>query len=188
MELVEAVLTPRVGGWDFRNPHFQLLQWSVRDCGSGGNMTCAAVFWIAAQIIEQRRSGLQFLPSRNRLAPLRYNPAISCVLKRTSIRGTNFIACWACTEMFKSLISRPNRIRFSKISCYRPLGPYDFDFCNKSKKKISCLCTSNKIYFSDRLTIDKFKILRLIFSAILVGTCVLKVFLFSSNQKNSILI
>ncbi len=52
-----------------------------------------------------------------------------------SIRGTDFIACWACAEMFKSRISRPNRIRFSKISCYRPLGPYGFGFCKKSQKK-----------------------------------------------------
>ncbi len=52
-----------------------------------------------------------------------------------SIRGTDFIACWACAEMFKSQISRPNRIRFSKISCYRPLWPYGFVFCKKSKKK-----------------------------------------------------
>ncbi len=58
-----------------------------------------------------------------------------------SIRRTDFIACWACAEMFKSQISRPNRIRFSKISCYRPLGPYGFGFCKKSQKKISCLCT-----------------------------------------------
>jgi hypothetical protein len=27
------------------------------------------------------------------------------------------------------------------ISCYRPLGPYDFGFFKKSLKKISCLCT-----------------------------------------------
>jgi hypothetical protein len=52
-----------------------------------------------------------------------------------SICGTDFIACWACAEMFKSRISRPNRIRFSKISCYRPLGPYGFSFCKKIKKK-----------------------------------------------------
>ncbi len=61
-----------------------------------------------------------------------------------SIRGTDFIACWACAKMFKSLISRPNRIRFSKISCYRPLGPYGYGFCKKVKTKISCLCTFNK--------------------------------------------
>ncbi len=60
-----------------------------------------------------------------------------------SILGTDFIACWACAEMFKSRISRPNRIRFSKISCYRPLGPFGFGFCKKSLKKISCLCTFN---------------------------------------------
>jgi hypothetical protein len=53
-----------------------------------------------------------------------------------SIRGTDFIACWACTEMFKSRISRPNRIRFSKNSCYRPLGPYGFGFCKNSIKNI----------------------------------------------------
>ncbi len=35
----------------------------------------------------------------------------------------DFIAGWAYAEMFKSWISWPNRIRFSKISCYRPLGP-----------------------------------------------------------------
>jgi hypothetical protein len=48
-----------------------------------------------------------------------------------SIRATNFIAGWAYAEMFKSRISRPNRIRFSKISCYRPLGPWGFGFCRK---------------------------------------------------------
>ncbi len=40
-----------------------------------------------------------------------------------SIGGYDFIADWAYTEMFKSRISHSNRIRFSKISCYRPLGP-----------------------------------------------------------------
>ncbi len=49
-----------------------------------------------------------------------------------SILGTDFIACWACAEMFKSRISLPIRIRFLKISCYRPLGPYGFGFCKKS--------------------------------------------------------
>ncbi len=52
-----------------------------------------------------------------------------------SILGIDFIACWACAEMFKSRISRPNRIRFSKISCYRPF------LQNKSKQKNSCSCT-----------------------------------------------
>jgi hypothetical protein len=52
-----------------------------------------------------------------------------------SIRWTDFIACWACAEMFKSQISWPNRIWFSKISCYTPLGPYGFGFCKKSIKK-----------------------------------------------------
>jgi hypothetical protein len=37
--------------------------------------------------------------------------------------------------MFKSRISRPNRIRFSKISCYRPLGPNGFGFSKKSQQK-----------------------------------------------------
>ena len=53
-----------------------------------------------------------------------------------SILGTDFIACWACAEMFKSRISLPIRIRFLKISCYRPLEPYGFSFCKKSIKKI----------------------------------------------------
>jgi hypothetical protein len=63
------------------------------------------------------------------------------VQSRLSIHGTNFIAHWAYAEMFKSRISRPNGIRFSKISCYKPLGPYGFGFCKKSQKNISCLCT-----------------------------------------------
>ncbi len=58
-----------------------------------------------------------------------------------SILGTDFTACWACAEMFKSLISLPIRIRFLKISCYRSLGPHGFGFYKKSIKKISCLCT-----------------------------------------------
>ncbi len=63
------------------------------------------------------------------------------VHRMLSIHGTDFIAYWACAEMFKSRISRPNRIRFSKIWYCRPLGPYGFGFCKKVKKKISCLCT-----------------------------------------------
>ncbi len=88
-------------------------------------------------------------------------PAVKCeqflhVQSLLSIRGTNFIAHWAyaerislhaehtwnrfhrmlsMAEMFKSRISRPNGIRFSKISCYRPLRPYGFGFCKKSIKK-----------------------------------------------------
>ncbi len=58
-----------------------------------------------------------------------------------SIRGTDFIACWACAEMFKSRISRPHRIWCSKISCYRPLGPYGFGFCKKSQKKFHAWVT-----------------------------------------------
>ncbi len=56
-----------------------------------------------------------------------------------SIRGTDFIACWACAEMFKSQISRPNWIRFSKISC---AGPWDHMVsvsAKKVKKKIFML-------------------------------------------------
>jgi hypothetical protein len=53
-----------------------------------------------------------------------------------SILETDFIACWACAEMFKSQISRLNRMRFSKISCHRPLGPYGFGFCKKVKKNV----------------------------------------------------
>ncbi len=64
-----------------------------------------------------------------------------------SILGIDFIACWACAEMFKSRISLPIRIRFLKILCYRPLGPYGFGFCKKSQKKKSCLCTFNVIIF-----------------------------------------
>ncbi len=53
-----------------------------------------------------------------------------------SIRGMDFIAGWVYTEMFKSRISRPNRIRFSKISCYRPLGgTIRFRFLQKNSKK-----------------------------------------------------
>ncbi len=51
--------------------------------------------------------------------------------------------------MFKSRISRPNRIRFSIISCYRPLGPYGFGFCKKSKKKFhACVPLSWNLQFS----------------------------------------
>ncbi len=38
-------------------------------------------------------------------------------------------------------ICQPNRLWFSKISCYKPLGPYCFGFCKKNKKKLSCMCT-----------------------------------------------
>ncbi len=98
-------------------------------------------------------------------------PAVKCeqflhVQYMLSIRGTNFIAHWAYAEQislhaehtrnrfhrmlsmrgnFKSRISRPNRIWFSKISCYEPLGPYGFVFCKKSQKKISCLCTFKRL-------------------------------------------
>ncbi len=50
-------------------------------------------------------------------------------MRMLSIRGNDFIAHWAYKEMFTSRISRPNRIRLSKISCYRPLGPSGFCFC-----------------------------------------------------------
>ncbi len=45
--------------------------------------------------------------------------------------GMDFIADWVYVDMFKSRKSRPNRIRFSKISCYRPLGPKGFSFWKK---------------------------------------------------------
>jgi hypothetical protein len=48
-----------------------------------------------------------------------------------SILGTDFIACWACAEMFKSRISRPNRIRFSKS---RVTGPWDHKVSVSAKK------------------------------------------------------
>jgi hypothetical protein len=97
-----------------------------------------------------------------------YNPCWACaeqILPHTehtrnefhcmlSIRGTDFIACWACAEMFKSRISQPNRIRFSKISCYRLLGPYGFGFCQKSIKKNSCLCTFKR-WLNDSLVHEK---------------------------------
>jgi hypothetical protein len=62
----------------------------------------------------------------------------------------NFIAGRANTEtilahtesarkFFKIRISLPNRMFFSKILCYRPLGPYEFGFCEKTEK-ISYAC------------------------------------------------
>ena len=103
-----------------------------------------------------------------------------------SIRGTDFIACWAyeernsahaqpavkceqfymyntCSAYAERILShtehtrkclkveyRLNRIWFSKILCYRPLGPYGFGFCKKIIKKIfSCLCTF-KQFIPDR--------------------------------------
>ncbi len=50
-----------------------------------------------------------------------------------SIRGTNFIVGWAYAEMFKSWISRPNQIRFSKILCYIT-GPWDHKVSVSAKK------------------------------------------------------
>jgi hypothetical protein len=50
------------------------------------------------------------------------------------VRGNDFIAGWPYVEMFESRISQQNRIRFSKISCYRPLRPYGFGFCKKVLK------------------------------------------------------
>ncbi len=60
-----------------------------------------------------------------------------------SIIGTNFIACWACAEMFKSQISLPIRIWFLKS---RVTGPWNHMVSVSAKKvfkKISCLCTFN---------------------------------------------
>ncbi len=53
-----------------------------------------------------------------------------------SIRGMDFIPGWAYAEMFKCRKSRPNRIRFSKISCYRPLG----NRVSVSAKKVEKKC------------------------------------------------
>jgi hypothetical protein len=50
--------------------------------------------------------------------------------------------------MFKSLISRPNRIRFSKISCYRPLGPYGFGLCKKVTQKFHACVPLTQLEFS----------------------------------------
>ncbi len=61
-----------------------------------------------------------------------------------SILGTDFIACWACAEMFKSRISLPIQKRFFKISCYRPLGPCGFGFCKKSQNKNFMLVYLNR--------------------------------------------
>ncbi len=55
-----------------------------------------------------------------------------------SIRGTDFIACWACVEMFKSRIFRPKNL------VLQALGTIWFRFLQKNQKKISCLCTFNQ--------------------------------------------
>ncbi len=52
----------------------------------------------------------------------------------------DFIAGWAYAEMFKSRISLPNRIWFSKILCC-PWNHKVSVSAKKNFKKISCLCT-----------------------------------------------
>jgi hypothetical protein len=52
-----------------------------------------------------------------------------------SIQGTDFIACWACAEMFKSRISRPNWIPFFKNLVLQALGTIRFRFLQKKSKK-----------------------------------------------------
>ncbi len=52
-------------------------------------------------------------------------------MRMLSIRGNDFIACWAYAAPISShaehtrnkFLLMPNRIQISKISCYRPLGP-----------------------------------------------------------------
>jgi hypothetical protein len=94
-------------------------------------------FWVFFKNYSMRmlsKRGNNFIASRA------YGEPISSHTEHTrnefhrmlSISRTDFIVCWACAEMFKSRISWPNRIRFSKISCYRPSGPYGFGFCKKS--------------------------------------------------------
>jgi hypothetical protein len=78
-----------------------------------------------------------------------------------SIRGPNFIAHWAYAKRISSLAEhirdglhswlskRGNQIRFSKISCSRPLkvkGVKGVGFCKKNL--ISCLWTFTVISFS----------------------------------------
>jgi hypothetical protein len=63
------------------------------------------------------------------------------------IRRNVFMAGWAYAEMFKSRISRPNRIRLSKISFYRPLNHKDLVSVKKVYKKISCLCIYGRNFF-----------------------------------------
>jgi hypothetical protein len=65
-----------------------------------------------------------------------------------SICGMDFIAGWAYVEMFKSQISRPNRIWFSKISC-----PWDHKVsvsANKFKKKChACVPLNNRLIWQN---------------------------------------
>ncbi len=56
-----------------------------------------------------------------------------------SIQGMDFISGWAYAEMFKSQISRPNRIDFKK---FRVTGPWDHKIsvsAKKSKKIHACV-------------------------------------------------
>ncbi len=61
-----------------------------------------------------------------------------------SIRGIDLIAGWAYAEMFKSRISRPNRIQVPKILCYRLCT--GFGFCKKVLNKFhGCVPLSTPI-------------------------------------------
>ncbi len=72
-----------------------------------------------------------------------------------SIRGTNFIAHWAYVEWISSLAEHTrkylkveylSRIEYNfQKSCVQALGTIRFRFLQKSKKKISCLCTFNYV-------------------------------------------
>ncbi len=85
-------------------------------------------FWV---IFENYSMGMLNIRGNDFTAHWAYEEMISSHTEHTrnefhrwlSIRGMDFIAGWACAEMFKSRISRPNRKRFSKISCYRPSKP-----------------------------------------------------------------
>ncbi len=72
-----------------------------------------------------------------------------------SIRGTNFIACWAYWEPISShaeharkclKVEYLDRIEYN-FQKSRVTGPWDvrFRFLQKSIKKISCLCTFNRM-------------------------------------------
>ncbi len=72
-----------------------------------------------------------------------------------SIHGNDFIAPWACAEMFKSRISWPNRIQFSKISCVTRDGPWDHKVLVSAEKEfkkvpacvpLTCTCLSGLCY------------------------------------------
>ncbi len=94
-----------------RNLHFNLGFWVISKI-----IACAC--WAYAETILSHTEH-----TRNEFSHAQPAVKVFTYKSMLSIRGTNFIAGWAYAEMFKSRISRPNRIRFSKTSCYMPLGP-----------------------------------------------------------------